>query len=103
LTSDGLPPNANTVAAGIAFPVGPAAGDFFLRTDYVPSRLFRYDSKRWVKVEDAIRTDITNGAGDNKTLRATFVNDTSTIKTAVGVKPTLQSLDSILRPKADNQ
>ena len=103
LTGDGLPPNMASVAAGINFPVNPGTGDFYLRLDYVPNRLFRFDGQRWVKVEDAVRTDLTNGAADNKTLRSSFVNDTSTITTPAGPAPTLQNLNSILRPKADNE
>lgn len=106
LTDDGLPPNVAAGApihAGLTFPSNPATGDYYLRLDYVPNRLFRYDGKRWVKIEDNVRTNLTNGAVDNKTLRAGFVNDTTTITTPSGVKPTLQTLDSILRPKADNQ
>jgi hypothetical protein len=103
LTGDAMPPNANSVNAGIAFPVSPDKGEYYLRLDYVPNRLFRYDGKRWVKIEDAVRTNLDNGAIDNRTLRAGFVNDTSTITTPNGTKPTLQSLDSILRPRADNQ
>jgi hypothetical protein len=75
LTADGLPPNRNTVAAGIAFPAVPATGDFFLRLDYIPNRLFRYDSRRWVKVEDDLRTSLTPGSA-NKTQRSSFVNNT---------------------------
>lgn len=103
MVGDGLPPNASTVAAGIAFPGSPKNGDCYLRLDYVPNRLFRYDSQRWVKVEDAVRTNLTNGASDNATLRDSFVNDRTTITTPSGIQPTLQSLNSILRPKADNQ
>lgn len=74
LTEDGLPPNGALVSAGISFPITPATGDFFLRLDYVPNRLFRYDGQRWVKMEDAVRTNLTPGF-DNKTLRSGFVNN----------------------------
>ena len=74
LTGDGTLPNGYTVAAGISFPSGPDVGDFFLRLDYMPNRLFRFDGRRWVKVEDAVRTNLTPGV-TNKTLRSTFVNN----------------------------
>lgn len=74
LTSDGLPPNSATVAAGIAFPTMPETGRYFLRVDYLPNRLFRYDGKRWVKVEDAVRTNLTPG-DNNRTLHSGFVNN----------------------------
>lgn len=103
LTGDGLSPNANTVSAGITFPSSPTAGTYFLRLDYVPNRLFRFDGVRWVKIEDNVRTNLNNGATDNLTLRNSFVQDNGTINTPSGMKPVLQSLDSVLRPKADNQ
>jgi hypothetical protein len=76
LTSDGLPPNGTSVAAGISFPHSPVVGDYYLRLDYVPNRLFRYDGKRWTKIEDAVRTNLTPGV-QNITQRSGFVNDTN--------------------------
>ena len=76
LTGDALPPNGASVAAGVAFPVSPNLGQYFLRLDYIPNRLFRYDGRRWVKVEDAVRTNLTPGA-QNTTQRSGFVNDTN--------------------------
>ena len=76
LTGDALPPNGATVAAGIAFPVTPEQGDYFLRLDYIPNRLFRYDGRRWVKVEDAVRTNLTPGT-ENQTQLSGFINDTN--------------------------
>jgi hypothetical protein len=64
------------VAAGISFPASPALGTYFLRLDYVPNRLFRYDGRRWVKIEDALRTNLTPGA-TNATQRNSFINDTN--------------------------
>lgn len=76
LTGDALPPNGTTVAAGIGFPSSPALGDFYLRLDYVPNRLFRFDGRRWVAVEDSVRTNLTPGPA-NKTQLSSFINDTN--------------------------
>lgn len=101
LTGDGIAPNGIAVASGISFPSDPESGDYFLRLDYVPNRLFRYDSKRWVKIEDAVRTNLTPGP-ENHTLRSGFVNDTSTYTDhSGGTHNTLQGLSKILRPTAD--
>lgn len=101
LTGDGLGPNGIVVASGISFPSDPDQGDYYLRLDYVPNRLFRYDSKRWVKIEDAVRTNLTPGP-ENKTLRSNFVNDNTTYTdNSGGTQTTLQGLSKILRPKAD--
>jgi hypothetical protein len=74
LTDDGIPPNGAAVSAGIAFPHTPGVGDFYLRLDYVPNRLFRYDGRRWVKIEDDLRTNLTPGS-TNTTQRSGFVNN----------------------------
>jgi len=76
LTGDALPPNGATVAAGIAFPSVPGQGDYYLRLDYIPNRLFRYDGRRWIKVEDAVRTNLTPGT-ENQTQLSGFINDTN--------------------------
>lgn len=71
-------PNLTPVATGISFPASPAEGDYFLRMDFLPNRLFRYNGARWVKIEDAVRTNLTHGAADNQTLRSGFARNTAT-------------------------
>lgn len=103
LSGDGTAPNGLSVAMGLAFPANPKNGDFFLRLDYVPNRLFRFDSKRWVKVEDSVRTNLTPGAPDNLTGRNQYVNNTGTFTDLQGnTHPQRQSLSKALTPKADN-
>lgn len=75
LTGDALPPNGFAVQTGLSFPSSPQAGTYFLRLDYLPNRLFRYDGKRWTKVEDDVRTSLTPGS-NNQTQRSSFVNNT---------------------------
>lgn len=75
LVGDAQAPNGQSISAGIAFPMNPVAGTYFLRLDYLPNRLFRYDGRRWIKIEDGVRTNLTPGP-DNKTLRSTFTNNT---------------------------
>ncbi len=101
LTGDNVP-NGYPVTSGVAFPVSPVVGDYCLRLDYFPNRLFRYDGIRWVKIEDGVRTSLNNGP-ENKTLRSGFVNNTDTVNTTDrGAIPSRQSLSDILRPQADN-
>lgn len=102
LTGDGLAPNGLPLGVGIEFPDSPINGDYFLRQDYLPNRLFRYDGRRWVKVEDAVRTDMTPGP-DNKTLRSSFVNNSTSFVDGQGnTQETLQSLSKAFKPGADN-
>jgi hypothetical protein len=103
LTGDGLPPNSLPVATGISFPIEPQDGDFCLRVDYSPNRLFRYDGRRWVKVEDAVRTSLTPGAPNNHTLKSGFTNNSNTFVDSRGrVQKESQGLSQALKPKADN-
>lgn len=104
LTGDGKAPNSLITGAGISFPSNPSDGEYFLRLDYLPNRLFRYDGQFWRKVEDAVRTNITPGASNNQTMRAGYVNNTNTYTDSTGaIHNERQSLSTILTPKADNQ
>jgi len=96
------PPNGLPVTTGISFPAGAVAGDYVLRLDYYPNRLFRFDGSRWVKVTDEVRTNLTPGA-TNQTQRSNFVNNTATVTTVDrGTIPSRQGLSNILKPEADN-
>ena len=76
-------------------------GDFFLRTDFMPNRLFRNDGQRWVKQEDKVRMTLTN-TDTKATQKGTFVNNTSTSTIGGDTVQERQSLSTALRPKADN-
>jgi hypothetical protein len=103
LTGDGLAPNSITCGSGIAFPTHASNGDYFLRLDYLPNRLFRFDGARWVKVEDAVRTNLTPGAANNQTQKSGYVNNTKTYTDSTGtVHHERQSLSKAFTPKADN-
>lgn len=102
LTGDGIAPNGFPVTPGVSFPAGAVDGDYCLRLDYQPNRLFRYDGRRWIKIEEKVRTQLDNGP-TNQTLRSGFVNNTYTTNTTdMGAIPQRQSLSQALRPKADN-
>lgn len=114
MTGDGIPPNGASFTSGIAFPVAPVDGQFHLRTDYFPNRLFRFDGKRWVKYEDNIRmtmnnlgyTDTAPGARfEGKDVRLTqktgFINNSTTAVINGHEVKEKQSLTKALRPKAD--
>jgi hypothetical protein len=114
ITQDGLPPNGAPFTAGIAFPVNPTEGQFCLRKDYMPNRLFRFNGSRWVKVEDIARMTMSNlgasdtGTGDvfdgkdvRQTQKTSFINNEATAKIDGRTVQEKQSLSKALRPKAD--
>jgi len=102
LDGDGVAPNGNPAGFGISFPTsGVDNGDYFLRTDYLPNRLFRYDGNRWVKIEDSVRINMSN-TDTRSTQKTGFVNNTgSDTINGLTVKQR-QSLEDALKPKADN-
>jgi hypothetical protein len=108
-------PNGAPFTSGIAFPVVAQEGQYHLRTDYKPNRLFRFNSRYWVKVDDIVRTTMSNlGPSDvapgerfegydvRNNQKSTFINNT-TVNTVNG-KPIneKQSLSKALKPQADN-
>ena len=102
LTGDTQAPNGLPMNTGIMFPENPSNGTYFLRTDYLPNRVFRYNGTRWVAINDAQRTPLTRGVSDITQL-GTFVNASGSFVNASNVTvPVKQSLSNALTPKADN-
>ena len=101
LIGDGIPPNGEAFGSGITFPSPSHSGDYFLRTDFMPNRLFRYDGTRWVKMEDNIRHTLTNTDSRN-TKKTAFVNNTNESTISGETVKERQSLSKALKPKADN-
>lgn len=102
LTGDGIAPNGLPVTPGVSFPPNAFEGAYCLRLDYWPNRLFRYNGRQWIKIEENVRTNLTNGA-TNYTQRSRFVNNEYTVNTSdLGNIPSRQSLSQLLEPKADN-
>ena len=102
LTGDGVAPNGLPVTPGVTFPANAQLGQYCLRLDYFPNRLFRFNGSAWIKIEESVRTQLTPGS-DNNTLRSSFVNNTYTVQTNdLGSIPSRQSLSQALKPQADN-
>lgn len=77
LTGDGIPPDGAAFTSGIAFPMSPLKGQYCLRTDYLPNRLFQYNGTRWVKMEDNVRMTMSNaGSHDNTADKGEWSADT---------------------------
>jgi len=114
LTGDGVPGNGAPFSSGIAFPLNPMEGQFALRTDYLPNRLFRFNGTRWVKMEDNVRMTMSNlggsdtldgatfeGKDERQTQKTSFINNDKTNTIAGKDIKEKQSLSKALRPKAD--
>lgn len=111
----GVPPNGYKYGFGIEFPGNPVHGQFFLRVDYLPNTLFRFDGSNWIRFEDNVRMTLDNfGTKDTApgTLNAGkatrlnqiggFINNATTSTIAGSLVVERQSLSKALKPKADN-
>jgi hypothetical protein len=87
LLGDGFPVNGVVFGHGISFPTNPTSDDYFLRTDFMPSRLFRFNGSMWAKVEDNVRMTMTNTPTDGmaapnsqtrQTYKTGFINNSET-------------------------
>jgi hypothetical protein len=114
LTGDGIPPNGAPFDSGVLFPENPAVGSFFLRTDYMPNALYRFDGSYWILYEKNVQMtmnefgsqDTKSGrfAGDQirQTQKTGFVNNTTTATINGQVVLERQALSKALKPRADN-
>ena len=101
LVGDGLAPNGEVFGFGINFPLTADSGDYFLRTDFMPNKLFRYDGAKWVRQEDSVRMTLSN-TNLRQTQKTSFINNTNTATIGNNEIEERQSLSKALRPKADN-
>jgi len=110
-SGDGIPPNGAPFTSGITFPNNPVIGQFHLRNDFFPQRLFRYDGGNWVKFEDKVRMELTGKPADGKPAdapltrqnqKSSFINNNNTATVAGEVIKERQALSKALRPQADN-
>jgi hypothetical protein len=115
LTEDAVPPNGAPYTFDTVFPISPINGQFHLRTDFFPNRLFRYDGLRWVKFEDNVRMALNNlgnedvapgahyeGKKVRKNQKGTFINNNTTSTIGGKVVQQKQALSKALKPQADN-
>ena len=57
--ADNVEPQSRPVRSdfGNLFPINPEKGDTYLRTDYLPNRLFKFNGQKWIEV-DKTQTDV---------------------------------------------
>lgn len=121
LTTGGIPPNGAPYGFGISFPTSAIVGQFFLRTDFFPNRLFRFNGTSWIAYETNVRMTMTNaydpnsGNPDNtqpenvtsnrETEKTSFINNNNTSTIGGQIIPERQALSKVanlLKPQADN-
>jgi hypothetical protein len=101
LDGDGEAPNGFPTGAGISFPQSPQVGDYFLRIDYFPQILYRWDGQLWVRISTKVRTETGYGADDESQISMFINNTTQTTLTDGSTVPQRQPLSSILQLSPD--
>jgi hypothetical protein len=97
MVGDGTAPNGVPFGSGITFPSNPTVGDYFLRLDYAPQRLFRWDGSLWIAISDNVQTDTGFGGTDNQSLLNSFINNNNQTTLVDGTTTSeLQGLSTIL-------
>jgi hypothetical protein len=111
MSGDGIPPNGAPYTFGDTLPTPDVVGQFHLRTDYLPNRLFRWNGHHWMKIEDVVRMTMTNKPKDGlpadaavtrQTQKMGFVNNNTTSTIAGKIVPERQALSKALKARADN-
>ena len=96
LDGDGTAPNGFPTGAGISFPQSPQVGDYFLRIDYLPQLLYRWDGQLWIRISENVRTQTGMTAGD-LSQQSSFINNSNVTVLTDGTTTTQkQALSKIL-------
>jgi hypothetical protein len=96
LSGTGEAPNGFPTGAGIAFPQNPKVGDYFLRIDYLPQLLYRWDGRLWVRISQNVRTQTGMTDGD-LSQQSSFINNSNVTVLTDGTTTTQsQGLSTIL-------
>ena len=101
LTGNGEAPNGYPTGVGISFPQNPEVGDYFLRIDYMPQLLYRWDGQLWVRISSNVRTDTGFTEGNTSQLNSFINNNNTTTLTDGSTVPQSQPLSTILQLAPD--
>jgi hypothetical protein len=94
------PNGAQIVGSGESFPTDNISeGDYFLRTDFSPHRLFRKSGTRWLKVNDDNKQ---LWAAANRVLTTFINNDNESTLTDGEIVPEKTNLSQAVKPKTDD-
>ena len=101
LTGNGEAPNGYPTGVGISFPQNPEVGDYFLRIDYMPQLLYRWDGQLWVRISSNVRTETGFTEGNTSQLNSFINNNNTTTLTDGSTVPQSQPLSTILQLAPD--
>jgi len=90
--------HGEVLESGDQFPQEPNDGDYFVRTDFQPNRLFVYRGSRWHRLYD----NINDTTWSDRTYNASsFVDNNNTTIIDNQEFPERQALSKVIKPKSD--
>lgn len=90
--------HGEVLQSGDQFPENPNDGDYFVRDDFEPNRLFVYRGSRWHRLYD----NIDETTWSDRTFNASgFIDNTATTVVDNEEFPERQALSQVLKPKSD--
>jgi len=90
--------HGETLPTGDQFPTNPNDGEYFVRTDFTPNRLFVFRGSRWHRLYDNVEKD----TWSDRTYNASgFINNDNTTIVDNKEFPEKQALSKIGTPKSD--
>ena len=90
--------HGETLQTGDQFPVAPNDGDYFVRTDFKPQRLFVFRGSRWHRLYDNVMEKTWSDRTYNA---AEFINNDNTTVVGNQENPEKQPLSKVIKPKED--
>jgi hypothetical protein len=86
------------ITTGDSFPTNPNIGDFFIRTDFTPNRMFMRQDSKWIRIYD----NVDDRTWSDRTFNsATFVNNTDTFAVKDKEVDGRISITNAIKPKPD--
>ena len=96
---DGEPPNGGPlVGAGISFPTGMTDGQYYLRIDYYPERLFQKQGNVYKLIEENV---LKNWTAYNRVLDTFIDNNRDTIMSDGTIVPEKTAVSEVVKQKVD--
>jgi|11_taG_2_1085331.scaffolds.fasta_scaffold00697_13 hypothetical protein len=90
--------HGEVLAQGDQFPVSPNEGEYFIRTDFTPNRLFVRRGSKWHRLYD----NVTDQTWSDRTYNASsFINNNATTIIDNKEMPERQALSQVIKPKSD--
>jgi hypothetical protein len=90
--------HGGVIASGHTFPATPNVGDFFIRSDFTPNRMFIRQDSKWIRIYDNVENEIWSDRTFNA---ATFINNDKTHASKDHEFDERISITDVLKPKPD--